>query len=68
MIKIVWSILKMMITKGGDHMMFVALAINIINGYMNFSDLKPKKVKAKVQEQLELLVTDTKELQELLSK
>lgn len=68
MIKIFLISFKNLILKGGDTMMFAALALNIIGGFMNFSDLKPKRVRAKVQEQLELLVTDKKELEELLAK
>lgn len=59
---------KNLILKGGDNMMFVALALNIINGYMSLSEIKVKRVREKVQAQLELLVTDKKELEELLAK
>lgn len=68
MFRLYFQIFRTLLTKEGQTMMYALLALNILNGKMNFSFIKSKAVRAKVKEQLELLVTDEAELQALLAK
>lgn len=68
MFRLYFQIFRTLLTKEGQTMMYALLALNILNGKMNFSFIKSKAVQSKVKEQLELLVTDEAELQALLNK